>query len=96
LVLLKEVKSVRYGKFVQPGQTLRIETSIVSREGNLTSVKSEGIMEDKTTLRAQLVLESSRVIDKYPARTFADEKLVMRLKENLALIWPEYQTRLYG
>jgi len=96
LVLLKEVKSVRYGKFVQPGQTLRIETSIVSREGNLTSVKSEGIMEGKTTLRAQLVLESSRVIDKYPGRTFADEKLAMRLKENLALIWPEYQARLYG
>jgi len=96
LVLLKEVKSVRYGKFVQPGQTLRIETSIVSHEGNLTSVKSEGIMEDKTTLRAQLVLESSRIIDKYPGRTFADEKLTMRLKENLALIWPEYQARLYG
>jgi 3-hydroxymyristoyl/3-hydroxydecanoyl-(acyl carrier protein) dehydratases len=96
LVLLKEVKSVRYGKFVQPGQTLRIETSIVSREGNLTCVKSEGALEGKTTLRAQMVLESSRVIDKYPGRAFADEKLTMRLKENLALIWPEYQVRLYG
>ena len=96
LVLLKEVKSVRYGKFVQPGQTLRIETTIVKREGHLTLLKSEGIVDDKTTLRAQLVLESTRIADKYPGRSFADEKLTKYLKMNLALIWPEYHTRLYG
>ena len=96
LVLLKEVKSVRYGKFVQPGQVLRIESSIVSRDGNLTYVKSEGRLEDKTTLRAQLVLESANIIDKYPGWSFADEKLTKCMKENLALIWPEYRTRLYG
>ena len=96
LVLLKEVKGVRYGKFVQPGQTLRIESSFVKREGNLTYVKSEGTVDEKTTLRAQLVLESTKVTDKYPERSFADVKLTKYLKENLALIWPEYYTRLYG
>jgi 3-hydroxyacyl-[acyl-carrier-protein] dehydratase len=96
LVLLKEVKGVRYGKFVQPGQMLRIESSIVRREGNLVYVKSEGTVEDKTTLRGQLVLESTNVVDQYPERSFADEKLTKRLKGNLALIWPEYYPRLYG
>jgi len=96
LVLLKEVKGVRYGKFVQPGQTLRIESSIVSRDGNLTYLKSEGVVEEKMTVRAQLVLKSFRVVDEYPGRAFADEKLTKRLKENLALIWPEYHSRLYG
>jgi len=93
LVLLKEVKSVRYGKFVQPGQTLRIESSIVSCDGNLTCLKSEGVVEEKMTVRAQLVLKSFRVIDEYPDRAFADEKLTKRLKENLALIWPKYHGR---
>jgi len=96
LVLLKEVKGVRYGKFVQPGQTLRIESSIVKQEGNLVYVKSEGTVDEKTTLKAQLVLESTSVTAKYPERSFADVKLTERLKENLALIWPEYYTRLYG
>ena len=96
LVLLKEVKGVRYGKFVQPGQMLRIESSIVRSEGNLVYVKSEGTVDEKTTLRAQLVLESTHVTDMYPDRSFADEKLTKRLKENLALIWPEYYTRMYG
>ena len=96
LVLLKEVKGVRYGKFVQPGQMLRIESSIVRSEGNLVYVKSEGTVDEKTTLRAQLVLESTHVTDKYPDRAFADEKLTRRLKESLALIWPEYYTRIYG
>lgn len=91
LVILKEVKGVRYGKFVQPGQTLRIEATLVSRESNLTCVKSEGTVDGKTTLRAQLVLESSKIADKYPGRSFADEKLTKYLKENLALLWPEFQ-----
>jgi len=96
LVLLKEVKGVRYGKFVQPGQTLKIESSIVKWEGHLIYVRSEGTVDEKTTLRAQLVLESTNVTDKYPERSLADEKLTKCLKENLALIWPEYYTRLYG
>ena len=96
LVLLKEVKSVRYGKFVQPGQTLKIESSIVSHNGNLTFMKSEGSVDDKTTLRAQMVLESTRIADKYPERFYDDEKLTKCLKVNLALIWPEYHARLYG
>ena len=94
LVVLKEVKSVRYGKFVQPGQTLRIEANIVSREANLTYVKAEGTVEDKMTLRAQLVLESTRIVDRYPDRYSNDEKMIKHLKENLALLWPEYHIRL--
>jgi 3-hydroxyacyl-[acyl-carrier-protein] dehydratase len=96
LVVLKEVKSVRYGKFVQPGQTLRIEANIVSHEGSLTCVKAEGSVEEKMTLRAQLVLESTRIVDRYPNRYYNDDKMVKRLKENLALLWPDYYTRLYG
>jgi len=96
LVLLKEAKGVRYGKFVQPGQTLRIEANILKQEDRLTFVKSEGTMDGKTTLKAQLVLESTNVIDTYPGRAFADEKLTKYLKENLALIWPDYQAQLYG
>ena len=96
LVLLKEVKSVRYGRFVQPGQTLKIETTFLSRDEKLTYVKSQGSVDDKTTLRAQLILESSHVAEKYPSRCFADEKLKTRLKDSLALIWPEYRSRLYG
>ena len=96
LVLLKEVKSVRYGRFVQPGQTLKIETTFLSRDEKLTYVKSQGSVDDKTTLRAQLVLESNLVAETYPSRCFADDKLISRLKDNLALIWPEYRSRLYG
>lgn len=95
LVLLKEAKSVRYGKFVQPGQTLRIETSIIKQEDRLAFVKSEGIIDGKSTLRAQLVLESTNVVDAYPGRAFADAKLKKYLQENLALIWPDYRSRLY-
>jgi 3-hydroxyacyl-[acyl-carrier-protein] dehydratase len=91
LVLLKEVKGVRYGKFVQPGQVLRIESNIIKQENNLTYVRAEGSLEGKTTLKAQLVLQSSNIAEQYPDRAFADEQLVKRLKDNLMLLWPEYR-----
>jgi len=92
LVLLKEAKGVRYGKFVQPGQTLHIESKIIKQEGNLVYVKADGSLEEKTTLRAQLVLQTTNAADYNPSRSFADEKLIRRLKENLALLWSEFQT----
>ncbi|MDR1491993.1 MAG: beta-hydroxyacyl-ACP dehydratase [Planctomycetaceae bacterium] len=90
LILLKEVKSVRYGKFVQPGQTLRIESSIAKQEENFIYVKAEGSLEEKTTLRAQLVLQSTNAADYHSSRAFADEKLIRYFKENLALLWSDY------
>jgi 3-hydroxyacyl-[acyl-carrier-protein] dehydratase len=93
LILLKEAKSVRYGKFVQPGQTLRIESNITKQEGNLIYVKAEGSLEEKTTLRAQLVLQSTNAADYHPNRAFADEKLIRHFKENLLLLWSDYRTQ---
>ncbi|MCL2348496.1 MAG: beta-hydroxyacyl-ACP dehydratase [Planctomycetaceae bacterium] len=91
LVLLKEVKGIRYGKFVQPGQVLRIESNIIKQENNLTYVRAEGSLEGKTTLKAQLVLQSSNIAEQYPDRVCADEQLVKRLKNHLMLLWSEYR-----
>jgi len=91
LVLLKEVKGVRYGKFVQPGQVLRIESNIIKQENNITLVRAEGSLEGKTTLKAQLVLQSSNIAEQFPDRACTDEQLVKRLKDNLMLLWPEYR-----
>jgi len=90
LVLLKEAKGVRYGKFVQPGQTLKVESSIIKNEGPLTFVKAEGSLEGKTTLKAQLVLERSNVMDRLPGKVRSHRKLIEFLKKELVLLWPEF------
>ena len=87
LVLLKEAKGVRYGKFVQPGQTLKIECSLIKSEGNLTYVKAQGSLEGKTTLKSQLVLERSNIVDRFPLKTSSDQKLTDHLKKELVLLW---------
>ena len=91
LVLLKEAKGVRYGKFVQPGQTLRIECSIIKSEENLTYVKAEGSLEGKHTLKSQLILQRSNIVDHYPLKKASDKKLTDHLKKELVLLWNDYR-----
>ncbi|MDR1959535.1 MAG: beta-hydroxyacyl-ACP dehydratase [Planctomycetaceae bacterium] len=91
IVLLKEAKGVRYGRFVRPGQTLRIEASMISRENHLVTVKAEGSLEGKITLKAQLILECSHIADCFPQRSYSDEKLIETLKRELSLLWADYR-----
>ncbi|MGL6196286.1 MAG: 3-hydroxyacyl-ACP dehydratase FabZ family protein [Thermoguttaceae bacterium] len=91
MVLLKEAKNVKYGKFVQPGQTIRIVSTItnqfVSEQGEkLTVLKAEGTMDGQTNLRAHLTLCRYNLADRDPSKLNVDKKVIAALKEELDLL----------
>ena len=57
LVLLKEAKSVKFGDFLCPGETLNITVERFKEEGNLVTVKASAEKGGRTTVMARLVLE---------------------------------------
>jgi 3-hydroxyacyl-[acyl-carrier-protein] dehydratase len=57
LVLLKEVRGVKFGDFLCPGETLRVKVQRTKEEGSLVSVKASGEKAGRTTVLARLVLE---------------------------------------
>lgn len=57
LVLLKEVKSVKFGDFLCPGDTLIVKVQRTKQDGPLVSVKASGEKGGRTTVLARLVLE---------------------------------------
>ena len=57
LVMLKEVRGVKFGDFLCPGETLRVKVQRTKEEGALVSVKASGEKAGRTTVLARLVLE---------------------------------------
>ncbi|MGL4595183.1 MAG: 3-hydroxyacyl-ACP dehydratase FabZ family protein [Thermoguttaceae bacterium] len=87
VILLKEAKNVKYARFVQPGQTLVITSTITKIDGNLITLKAEGTVDDQSNLKAQLVLCRYNHAQTNPSDAFVDEKMIQNLKERLRIIY---------
>lgn len=58
LVLLREVRNVKFGDFLSPGETLTVESEVFKIDGDLTTVKAVARKGDRVTVAARLILES--------------------------------------
>lgn len=86
LVLLEDARGIKYANFVEPGQTLRIEASIVSREGASTKLKAQGTVDDKVAVSGRLVLHSSNLADSDPQLAARDEFMKHSLRQLYAIL----------
>ena len=93
LVLLQQANSVKYANFVEPGQTLQITATWMSRDGDCTKLKAQGTVDGKVAVSGRLVLRSSNLADANPAQAghdaFARQMLrqwygIMRKEESAA------------
>lgn len=57
LVILREARNIKFADFVQPGQTLRIQSEILKQDGPRTICKAAGLKEDKLAVGGRLVIE---------------------------------------
>lgn len=57
VVMLRTVKSVKFGDFLSPGQTLRITATVLKTTQEGVSVKAVATKDDKTTVSARLLLQ---------------------------------------
>jgi 3-hydroxyacyl-[acyl-carrier-protein] dehydratase len=72
LVLLREVRSVKFGDFLAPGDTLQVTAETVKESGNLVTVKATATKEGRTTVSARLILEKTVTGDPDHLGTDAD------------------------
>ena len=87
MVVLKEARNVRYGGFVQPGQTLTISAEIVKQDETTTSLKAQGELEGQVAVSARLVLERYNLSVRSSEPPELDEHIRRRLRENFRLLY---------
>lgn len=57
LVLLREVRAVKFGEFLAPGETLDITAELVKEVGPRSTIKASATKEGRTTVSARLIME---------------------------------------
>jgi 3-hydroxyacyl-[acyl-carrier-protein] dehydratase len=75
-VLLREVRGVKFGDFLSPGETLEITAESIKTVGNRTTVKATATKQGRTTVSARLILE--RCGTEEPERLGTDEDVRAR------------------
>lgn len=87
VVVLKEARNVKYGQFVEPGQTLVVTAEILEQTEDETTLKARGTVDGRTTVSARLVLKRFNLADRNAGSVTADEAIKGQLRALFALLW---------
>jgi 3-hydroxyacyl-[acyl-carrier-protein] dehydratase len=87
MVLLKDARGVKYGQFVEPGQTLQLEAEIVSQTERETVLKARGAVEGRVTVQGRLVLERYDLAETHPEHALTDNSLRQHFRTLFGLLY---------
>jgi 3-hydroxyacyl-[acyl-carrier-protein] dehydratase len=87
VVVLKQAANVKYGQFVEPGQTLTVTVEVLSHGERETKLKAHGSVDGRTTVSARLVLERYNLAEQNPAEAAVDEDMRQELRNMLLVLY---------
>lgn len=87
VIVLRVVKNVKYGTFMQPGRRMDVAVELLKQDGGTATFKGKGTDETgKQTIAAQFTLHGYGLTDRGPAGAAADAKLLDHWKTRWALL----------
>jgi 3-hydroxyacyl-[acyl-carrier-protein] dehydratase len=86
LIVLKEVRGVRYGTFVAPGNTLVIKADVVEVAAGRSDFKIKGTVTGQTAITARLELAHLNLKDTNPEMAGADAAVIAALQDRWSTI----------
>ena len=87
MVLLRQAANVKYGQFLEPGQTLVVAAEIVEDGARETRLKARGTVDGQVIVSARLVLAKYNLSDSRPGYERADRATRQDLREAFALLY---------
>jgi 3-hydroxyacyl-[acyl-carrier-protein] dehydratase len=90
IVVLKEAVNVKYGQFLEPGQTLLVSAEVIKSGEAETKLKAQGIVDGRIIVSARITLQQYNLADQRPWRGCDDQAIIRDLRNQFALL---YQSR---
>jgi 3-hydroxyacyl-[acyl-carrier-protein] dehydratase len=88
VIVLRKAGNVKYGQFVQPGQTLEVTAELIGRsEDGEAKIKAKGTMHGRLTVAARLSLACYNLADKHPARAATDDQIRREMRKLFGLLY---------
>jgi len=89
MAVLKEARNVKYGRFVAPGGSLRLEVELSKTTETGATFKATGTVDDAQAVQARIELAYFNLADKQPRLAELDQ----RLKEHNRSRWAVLQAQ---
>lgn len=80
VIVLREVKGLKYGSFMEPGKTMNVEVELVERGVGTASFKGKGESEGQSTVSARIVLAAYNLRDSDPSQAGTDVRIVEQMR----------------
>ncbi|MBN1909462.1 MAG: beta-hydroxyacyl-ACP dehydratase [Pirellulales bacterium] len=87
MIVLRRAGNVKYGQFVQPGQTLTVTAEIQDQDESETRIKARGTVGGRLTVAGRITLGRYNLADLYPSRAATDEHLIREQREMFTLLY---------
>jgi len=87
MVVLKEASGVKYGQFVEPGQTLVVTAEIINQTERETKLKVQGMVDGHMTVSGRLVLERYDLSETQPPHGITDQEVKQEMRGLFALLY---------
>ena len=87
IVVLKQAGNVKYGQFVEPGQTLCVTAEILKDSDRETKLKARGTVDGRATVSARLVMAKYNLADTVPAHAEIDRVTKEELRKSFSLLY---------
>ncbi|MFQ3592562.1 MAG: 3-hydroxyacyl-ACP dehydratase FabZ family protein [Gemmataceae bacterium] len=63
IIVLREVKNIKYGSFMEPGKQMHLHLELVERTDRLATFKGKGEADGATCVNARLILDTYNLAD---------------------------------
>jgi 3-hydroxyacyl-[acyl-carrier-protein] dehydratase len=87
VILLKEVRAIRYNNFVSPGNTLKVELTVRKQDGRLWDFNGTGTVNGQSAVNARLTLEAQNLADRNPELQTSDSARRETYRKLFQQIW---------
>jgi len=92
VIVLREVKTIKYGSFLEPGQQLKMTIDAVGgidSQAELLTFKGQGEREGTNVVNGRFVLARYNLAAKNPDRAAIDQQLLQSYRHEFARLWPK-------
>jgi len=87
MIILDEARNIKYGKFLQPGQTMTVEVNLIDQTEELTRLKAKGSIDGDTSVSGRLTLRRYNLGDRFPSRAETDREIIEQLRAQFQLLY---------
>jgi 3-hydroxyacyl-[acyl-carrier-protein] dehydratase len=89
MAVLKEARNVKYGAFVAPGSSLRVEVDLSSQSAGVAQFKAVGMVGSAQAISARLELAYFNLADRQSELADLDTRLIEHHRARWALLAPQ-------